>query len=429
MTTFIRWCYTVILAIVSPLLLIGLYRSRPNKPKFGKRWKEHFGFAPPLQEKSKGVIWVHAVSVGEVLAAKKFVTSLQDRYPDKQVLVTTTTSTGAEQVTTFEGSVLHRYMPIDFSWCVKRFLKAMNPEALFIIETEIWPNTINSVAQTGIPIVLVNGRLSEKSAHNYQKLSLLISPTLSLFSRILTVHSDDKNRFESLGVAPNKVEVTGSIKYDVNVDDSIVMQGKELKQELGEDRKVLIAASTHQGEDELILSAYQRIKVKVPESLLILVPRHPERFDAVERLAQESGFSVVRRTSLDSDTSTDMDVYLGDTLGELMVMLAASDIVFMGGSLLGSKVGGHNFIEPALLKKYCLTGPSYYNFSDLAKQLIDAKALEIVNTPKEIAECVVTLIHNEHSLLEKGQAGYDYVLKNKGALEKTLGISEQVLAG
>ncbi|MGY3568443.1 lipid IV(A) 3-deoxy-D-manno-octulosonic acid transferase [Vibrio paucivorans] len=426
MATLIRWCYTIVLAMVSPLLLFGLYRSKPNKPKFGKRWKEHFGFVPPLQALGKEVIWVHAVSVGEVLAAKKFVASLQDAYPDKQLLVTTTTSTGAEQVSAFEGNVQHRYMPIDFSWCVNRFLRVVTPEALFIIETEIWPNTIHSVAKSGVPITLVNGRLSAKSARNYDRLAMLMAPTLNKMDMILAVHDDDKQRFESLGVAKGKVISTGSIKYDVSVDNRVLDQGIELRSNLGSDRKVLIAASTHQGEDEQVLLAFEKLKSKLPEALLILVPRHPERFDDVEKLIIDSGFSVSRRSSGET-TNNNVDVYLGDTMGELMVMLAASDLVFMGGTLLGKKVGGHNYIEPALLKKYCLTGPSYFNFADIAKQLIAAKALEVVEDSNELSEQAYNFFVSLTGREELGSNAYGIVQKNQGALGRTLDVATSMI--
>ncbi|WP_084705542.1 lipid IV(A) 3-deoxy-D-manno-octulosonic acid transferase [Vibrio mexicanus] len=398
-----------------------MYRSKTNKPKFGSRWREHFGFTPSLEHDKSGVIWVHAVSVGEVLASKKLVEMLVSKYPEHQVLVTTTTSTGAEQVSKFELDVIHRYMPIDFSWCVKRFLKSVKPDLLLVIETEVWPNTLHCVSHFGIPSMLINGRLSKKSAANYQRVRSLISPVLNHFERILTVHADDAKRFENLGVSASKVIVTGSIKYDVDLELEIASKGQELRQTLGEERLVLIAASTHQGEDEQVIHAYKLAKKQIDNLLLVLVPRHPERFDGVSEMLVSKGLKVTRRSESDNvEVISDIDVYLGDTMGEMLIMMAASDLVFMGGSLIGKKVGGHNFIEPALLSKYCLTGPSYFNFTDLAQQLIDVDGLKVIQNSKDLGDAIVEGFENASQSKLRGEAAYDIVLKNRGALKKSL---------
>ncbi|PMK05047.1 lipid IV(A) 3-deoxy-D-manno-octulosonic acid transferase [Vibrio sp. 10N.261.55.A7] len=420
MTTMVRWCYTILLSLISPILLWGLYRPKTNKPPFGRRWKEHFGFTPKIDDRKSGVIWIHAVSVGEVLASKKLVEKLAAKNPDKRILVTTTTSTGAAQVEKMDNGIIHRYMPIDFSWCVRGFINAIQPEKMLIIETELWPNTIHTVANNHIPITLINGRLSEKSVGNYRKLNTLIYPAVSQLHLILTVHADDKSRFESLGVSSEKIIVTGSIKYDVTLDQDIEVQGNALKNALGTSRKIVVAASTHQGEDEQILEAYQQAKMEAPELLLVIVPRHPERFDRVADLVLSQGLSLARRSDSVENIDRHVDVYLGDTMGELMVMLSASDLVFMGGSLIGKKVGGHNFIEPALLKKYCLTGPSYFNFPDLANQLIESNALSVVLDANDLAMQIVSALVKPDQLTEKGQWGYDIVKRNQGALHKTL---------
>ncbi|WP_367987870.1 lipid IV(A) 3-deoxy-D-manno-octulosonic acid transferase [Vibrio sp. NTOU-M3] len=428
MSTIVRYCYTFLLMLISPILLWGLYRSKPNKPRFGSRWKEHFGFTPELGDIKEGVIWVHAVSVGEVLASKPLVLQLRERCPTKNILVTTTTSTGAEQASKLGDGVIHRYMPIDFSWCVRRFLNVVQPEVLLIIETEIWPNTIHTVAKSEVPIVLVNGRLSEKSANNYQKLRLLIVPQLQQLTTLLTVHDDDKQRFLKLGASETSVTTTGSLKYDISVNNRVFESGKTLRSFLGLKRKVWIAASTHLGEDEQILQAYKMAKQSIPELLLILVPRHPERFDSVAELIKNQNLSVARRTLVQyDDLAETVDVYLGDTMGEMMVLLAASDLVFMGGSLIGQKVGGHNFIEPAVLSKACITGPSYYNFADLGEQLINAGALEVVEDSVQLSEKVLERFSSPNSLKLSGEAGCDIVLRNQGALKRTLAAIDSVI--
>lgn len=424
MKTLVRYCYTLLLVLVSPILLWGLYRSRPNKPSFGVRWKEHFGITPQLTASGAGVIWIHAVSVGEVLASRKLIEQLQERYPEKTVLVTTTTSTGAQQAANLGNGVVHRYMPIDFSWCVQGFLRVVKPEVMLIIETEIWPNTIHTVAKQNIPIVLVNGRLSEKSFSNYQKLSLLIQPALSQISSLLSVHSDDATRFTRLGVDAEKVITTGSLKYDIAVEQQTYDDAATLLKQLGDSRKVWIAASTHLGEDEQVLAAYKLAKEKVPELLLVLVPRHPERFDSVAELVQSEGLSCIRRSHHNTaELPSNTDVYLGDSMGEMMILFAASDLVFMGGSLLGKKVGGHNFIEPAVLSKPCITGPSYYNFTDLAEQLINAGMLTVVSNNQQLAEQIAESFSFPEALSARGKAGYDIVMRNQGALKRTVDVT------
>ncbi|NVD05363.1 3-deoxy-D-manno-octulosonic acid transferase [Vibrio sp. JPW-9-11-11] len=428
MSGLVRFVYTLLLVAFSPLLLWVLYRAKSNKPKFGQRWKEHFGFTPKLGNQRKGVIWVHAVSVGEVLASKGLVNRLAKQYPDKQLLVTTTTSTGAEQVSKMGSHVTHRYMPIDFSWCVRRFVNVVKPDALLIIETELWPNTIHTVSSINIPIILVNGRLSQKSFLNYRKLSLLISPVLQKLSTIMTVHADDANRFRQLGISGKKVIDTGSIKYDVSLDEEVYLQGLKLRAKLGDNRKVLIAASTHLGEDEKVLAAFKAAKLEYPELLLVLVPRHPERFDSVAELVKNQQLSLVRRSSGSLDRLPEgTDVYLGDTMGEMIKYLAASDLVFMGGSLIGDKVGGHNFVEPAMLSKLTITGPSYYNFADLGKQLIAAGALEVVEDEEQLASKVIEYFSSPLKLEQGGKEALSVVEQNQGALQRSVDIINRVI--
>ncbi|EKO3697863.1 lipid IV(A) 3-deoxy-D-manno-octulosonic acid transferase [Vibrio metschnikovii] len=424
----IRWGYTLLLALVSPIFLWGLYRSKANKPQFGSRWKEHFGITPPLSHSDQGVIWIHAVSVGEVLSSRGLVKALSEQYPHRRVLITTTTSTGAQQVQAFDPLLEHRYMPIDFSYCIESFLRRIKPSVLLIIETELWPNTLHTVARFGIPIILVNGRLSEKSLDNYRKLNALIRPALTHITCLLSVHQQDAQRFESLGVTKDKIWVTGSLKYDITLDPTLPSQAGHLREQLGNHRAIFIAASTHEGEDEQVLAAYRDAKSHIPELLLVLVPRHPERFNSVAELILQQGFNLARRTKQDSEKLADtVDVYLADTMGEMMLLLAASDVVFMGGSLLGKKVGGHNFIEPSILSKPMITGPSFFNFSDLAQQLIDVGALTVVENQQQLAQSIVEICCHLHSWQSKAQSGYNVIIKNQGALQRTLQALQPII--
>lgn len=420
-----RAIYTLLLSLLSPLLLWGLYAPKEGKPTFGRRWKEHFGFTSALEPTEKTSaeppIWVHAVSVGEVMAAIPLLKALQKRYPEQTIVVTTTTSTGAQRVEQLGHGIIHRYMPIDFSWCVKGFLKIIQPKAMLIIETELWPNTLQAVKQKNIPIILINGRLSERSLHRYRKLGGLMRQTIANVDKVLCLHEDDAQRFKSLGVEPHRLEVTGSIKFDISVNAQVIEKGLQLRGYLGQQRPVWIAASTHQGEDEQIIEAFRVAKIKIENLLLILVPRHPERFSPVAELAVNLGYNIERRTQSSGDKLHDtVDIYLGDTMGEMMTMFAASDIVFMGGSLVGDKVGGHNFIEPAALAKPCFSGPSYFNFADLAQQLIDVDALNVCYSSDELAHHIVALLLDASALEKAGNAAYNVVLKNQGAVNKTL---------
>jgi 3-deoxy-D-manno-octulosonic-acid transferase len=388
----IRLVYTLLLALASPILLFGLYKSKPNKPKFGSRWKEHFGITPKLSTDQRP-IWIHAVSVGESIAAAPLIKALKKQNPEQTILVTTTTSTGAEQVAKLGDLVEHRYMPIDFSFAVKGFLKATNPKQMLIIETELWPNTLNTVHNAGIPITVVNARLSEKSCRNYAKVKPLFNLLHPKLTQVLCQTESDAERFSRLGVESNKLSVTGSIKFDIQISDDVKAKGKELRSSLGEQRSIWIAASTHKGEDEQVLNAHKEILKSNPDSLLIIVPRHPERFDSVFELCQEQGFKTVRRTS-NQTIELSTQVYLGDTMGEMLVLIGAADACFMGGSLIGDKVGGHNVLEPAALSVPVITGPSYYNFTDIVTRLSQTNLLSIIENHTQLAESITDIFLN-----------------------------------
>ncbi|HGY9569058.1 TPA: lipid IV(A) 3-deoxy-D-manno-octulosonic acid transferase [Vibrio harveyi] len=414
----IRILYTLLLTIASPFLLFGLYKSKPNKPKFGQRWKEHFGITPKLTSDEKP-IWIHAVSVGESIAATPFIKALKEQNPEQPILVTTTTSTGAEQIAKLGDLVEHRYMPIDFAFAVKRFLKTTQPKQMLIIETELWPNTLNEVHKAGIPISVINARLSEKSCSNYAKIQPLFNLMLPCLTQVLCQTESDANRFERLGVDKDKLKVTGSIKFDIQISDDVKEKSKILRQELGQNRPVWIAASTHKGEDEQVLAAHKRVLESHPDALLILVPRHPERFDDMYDLCQQQGFETVRRTTQEN-VANSTQVYLGDTMGEMLLLLGAADICFMGGSLVGDKVGGHNVLEPAILKKVVITGPSYFNFKDIVNDLIQANGMLVSKDSAGIGNHLTHLISEPHSQHVYGQNAYEYAVKNQGALARTI---------
>ncbi|ELA4930533.1 lipid IV(A) 3-deoxy-D-manno-octulosonic acid transferase [Vibrio vulnificus] len=415
----VRWLYTLLLALAAPLLLFGLYRSKPNKPKFGKRWKEHFGITPTLDGQNQP-LWIHAVSVGESLAAIPLIKAIKEKTPDQVIVVTTTTSTGAEQIAKLGNLVEHRYMPIDFAFAVRGFLKAINPAKMLIIETELWPNTLATVHKANIPIIVVNARLSEKSQQNYAKVQPLFNLIHPCLGKVLCQSQADADRFAKLGIPTNKLSVTGSIKFDIHISDEIKHQGAELRTLLGQQRPVWIAASTHKGEDEQILDAHRQVLETHPNALLILVPRHPERFDSVFELCQTQGFETVRRTQANTIADS-TQVYLGDTMGEMLVLLGAADVCFMGGSLVGDKVGGHNVLEPAALGVPVIIGPSFFNFEEITIELQQANGI-IISEPPDIAHHVESLLFNLSMRKTIAGSAISVVQRNQGSLSTTLQI-------
>ncbi|NOH80834.1 3-deoxy-D-manno-octulosonic acid transferase [Vibrio sp. RE86] len=415
----IRLIYTCLLVLALPFLLPGLYKRKLGKPSVGKRWKEHFGVTPTLHNPShKPIIWVHAVSVGEVIAISPLMRKLSEQHPNTKLLITTTTATGAQQASKLCDIVEHRYMPLDFPFAVKRFLKVIQPQQMIIVETELWANTLTCVSRLNIPITVVNARLSEKSFQGYKKIQPLFNLIAPCLHKVICQHEDDASRFQKLGVPQSKISVSGSIKYDISVLPEQFSKAEELRRELGNKRPIWIAASTHQGEDEKLLTAHSRILESLPSALLILVPRHPERFNDVMNLASAK-FNTVRRTE-PSRVDDNTQVYLADTMGEMMVLLGSCDVCFMGGSLLGDKVGGHNLLEPAALAKPTLIGPSYFNFADITKQLTSVGACKVVDSEQEIARVLVELFLNPEEMKMKGSAALDVVERNQGALDCTL---------
>ncbi|ELO1813120.1 lipid IV(A) 3-deoxy-D-manno-octulosonic acid transferase [Vibrio fluvialis] len=412
-----RLIYTLLLIVASPLLLYSLYKKKVGKPAFGARWKEHWGMTPKVS--SQNPIWIHAVSVGESIAAIPVIKAMKQAQPDQAIVVTTTTSTGAEQIVKLGDLVEHRYMPLDFAWCVRRFLQAVKPSRLLIVETELWPNTLHTVHQHNIPITIINARLSERSCLRYQKFSALFNLIRPYVDRILCQYESDAQRFIRLGFQPEQVQVTGSIKFDIEIPPTVLEQGRQLREELGLDRPVWIAASTHEGEDTILLDAHHALLKHFPNALLILVPRHPERFNTVFKLCIQQGFMTHRRTS-SSTIAPESQIYLGDTMGELLTLISAADICFMGGSLIGEKVGGHNLLEPAALGKPLLNGLSYYNFNEIMHMLQDNGAVSICENASQITDNLQLLWATPKLMQQKGMNAQNVVQQNRGAISRTV---------
>ncbi len=406
--------YNIVIGLASPFYLYKLLKKHTDKPSVGARWREYFGYQET--QRFQRPIWVHAVSVGEVIAASSLIKRLQLQYPDTQILVTTTTPTGAAQACKL--GVEHAYLPFDLPPFVNRFLNTVKPQQVLIMETELWPNLLQSLSRRNIPTAIVNARLSERSFQRYRKIERFIKPILTKVAVFYCQHQDDADRFNRLGVCPSKAIVTGTIKYDIHLDDTTKCRAETLRQTLDPktDRLVWIAASTHEGEDEQVLAAHQQILQQQPNSLLILVPRHPERFNNVFQIASTQ-FKTTRRSIQNEEMDASTQVYLADTMGEMMTLLAASDISFVGGSLIGDKVGGHNLLEPAVVGIPSLTGPSFYNFTDITHQLVAAGATEVIKDSETLSEAVVAIHTTPNKQKKMGLAAQNVVKKNQGALD------------
>ena len=414
-----KFIYSLLLYIVSPFFLYSLYKKKTGKPAVGARWKEHFGITPKLPEPQKEVMWFHVVSVGEVIAATPLIKRLKEQFPDNIILITTTTSTGAAEVENLGELVEHRYMPLDFSFAVKRFIKTIQPSVLFIMETELWPNTLHLAKKHNIPVTIVNARLSERSFRRYQKFPFIFNLLLKNITTILCQTNEDATRFIELGFHQKNIEITGSIKFDISISTEVFKKGEELRSQLGINRPIWIAASTHKGEDEQILSAHKKLLDKEPNALLIIVPRHPERFLSVTNLSTKLGFSPVTRTS-QAAVSLNNNVYIADTMGEMLLLIAASDICFMGGSLIGEHVGGHNLLEPAALSKPCLIGSSFYNFKLITEQLVENNGCLVCASVDDISSQLIELFADPKQRNAMGGNAFEVVTKNRGAIDKTL---------
>lgn len=367
--------------------------------------------------------------MGEVLGVTSLIKELKRQNPEQIIVLTTTTATGAQQAESLKGLVEHRFMPLDFSCAVKRFIKAIQPERMIIMETELWPNTLATVKGNDIPITVINARLSKRSALRYAKVKTIFNILSSSLDQVICQHKDDAERFIGLGLAASKVSISGSIKFDISITPDVKIEADNLRKQLqvsaiqnpnpNLQQPIWIAASTHKGEDEQILNAHRKILTLFPNAILVLVPRHPERFNQVAELINNQNFRFVRRSAV-KESVDECQVYLADSMGEMLLLLAASDVCFMGGSLIGDKVGGHNLLEPSALGIPSITGPSYYNFKDITEQLLQAEAISICMDCEQLADQLIALFLDPVSARYKGQRAMKVIESNSGAISRTL---------
>ncbi len=385
-----RLLYSVALYCLLPLILLRLLiKSRKNKG-YRLRMAERLGWANS-RSKDKKIIWLHAVSVGETIAAKPLINRLLQDYPDYSLLISSTTPTGSATVKKlFSDRVLNTYFPYDLPPSIQRFIKHINPQLLIIVETEIWPNLYAICARKNIPLLLVNARLSKKSTRQYLRLKQLVSETLSYATLIAVRSEEDRQHFFSLGAPTEKLELTGNIKFDIAVNSEVLKQGKLLKTQWGKERPVWITASTHAGEDEIILTIFKHLKQSFPTLLLIIVPRHPERFDDVYQLISTSNYQTQKRSD-HALFQPDTDIILGDSMGEMLLWYAAADIAFIGGSLV--ETGGHNPLEATALGIPVISGCHIFNFTDVYPLLCDAQVAWIEQDTNHIQQRIIKILN------------------------------------
>jgi len=418
----VRFLYNLLsyLALI-PYACLFLFRSVSN-PAYRKNLSQRFGFGFPSIRES---IWLHAVSVGEVQAALPLIRALRRRYPGVRLLVTTVTPTGAARVrAAFGDDVEHSYIPFEFPYAIKRFFRAVNPQAALIMETEVWPNLYRACGVRRIPLILVSARISPRSVPGYARMLPMIRETLSHGIIIAAQSQSDADRFLALGADPARTTVMGNIKFDVELPEGTREAGIRLRHETIGDHPVWIAASTHRGEEQQVLDAHRTLLERHPDLLLILVPRHPERFAEVQKLVEQSGFEMISRTGGSScDRST--QVLLGDTMGEMSLFFAASDIAFIAGSLV--PIGGHNLLEPAAQGLPVITGPHNFNAQDIADQFVELGACRRVADWQELAVTVDELLAAPERAAEQGQKAQALLEQNRGALARLLVLLDPLL--
>jgi 3-deoxy-D-manno-octulosonic-acid transferase len=416
---FYSFCFYLALPFIALRLLI---KSRRN-PAYRRRWRERLGwFTAPAHT---GGIWVHVVSVGETIASVPMIKQLQQQYPGKPLILTSMTPTGSERVRAlFNDKVFHIYMPYDFPGAVKRFLKKVQPDMLILMETELWPNYLHYCAQQNIPVLLANARLSEKSYKSYCYIKPLVTAMMRQITHIAAQAQPDAERFIRLGADPARVTIAGSMKFDMAVPQDIQQQASALRTSLGAQRHIWIAASTHEGEEEQVLAALQKVRQYIPDVLLILVPRHPERFPKVEALCQKQGYHVVKR-SQQQPCLPSTAIYLGDTMGELLLQYAVSDVAYVGGSLV--PIGGHNMLEPAALGVPSITGKYYFNFTTIVQLLEAAGGLKRIQDADELAASVIAWLNDPQAARQAGERALTVVAAHRGAVAAHLQIVNRIM--
>ena len=420
-----RFLYNLALLLLLPYVGLHLLLRGRRQPEYFRHVGERFGFFPSLQpspQGGEGTIWLHAVSVGETRAAAPLVAALKERYPGRRILLTHMTPTGRQACEELFGDAVQRvYLPYDYPFAVRRFLRHFRPALGVIMETELWPNLVAVCKEQGVPLLLANGRLSEKSARRYTRFPNLTRGALQGLTAIAAQTEEDAARLTALG-AP-KVEVLGNVKFDILPPPGQLALGEALRGQIGA-RPMLLAASTREGEEALLFEALA--SHPLDDTLLVVVPRHPQRFGEVAALASKAGFALQRRSE-NAPIAADTQVLLGDSMGELFAYYAACDAAFIGGSLLD--YGSQNLIEACAVGKPVLIGRSTYNFSLAAEQAVECGAARQIGTAEELLEAAGALLRDAAACRRMGEAGRAFAARHRGATARTLMLIESWLAG
>ncbi len=432
-----RRLYSLLVVCLLPLALVYLLWRGRKQPEYRQHWGERFARYPRQNSAAVGrrfLIWIHAVSVGETRAAQPLVAALRARYPTAAILFSHTTPTGrATSEALFGDSVERCYLPYDTPWAVRRFLTHYQPSLALIMETELWPNLLSATRHAGIPALLINARLSERSAKGYARFSQLSRETLASLTTVAAQSAQDAKRLSELGgkLGATHVKVTGNIKFDMTPPDALLSLGERMKERMP-GRAVWLCASTREGEEALILDAWQkkvsRCDTTLPAGapLLVIVPRHPQRFSDVATLASSYGLTVQRRSE-DAVIDPATQVVIGDSMGEMFAYYAAADVVFVGGSLLD--FGCQNLIEPCSIGAPVLLGPSTYNFAEAAREALASKAAIQVNDATALVAEALQLLNDAPRRRALGAAGIAFTQKHRGATARTMALIEDAMAG
>ncbi|MEM7281473.1 MAG: lipid IV(A) 3-deoxy-D-manno-octulosonic acid transferase [Pseudomonadota bacterium] len=419
-----RFVYIFLIYVLSPVAILLMLWRGLRSPAYREKFPQRFGFLGFQLDQDS--IWVHAVSVGEVQAASPMIRRLLDAHPDVPMVVSTVTPTGAQRVRDIFGDrVQHCYAPYDLPGSVKRFFNRARPKVAVIMETELWPNLFHQCGHRKVPLILANARISPRSVRKYRWFTGLFGGALSHGIVIAAQSKKDAERFESLGASPDRTHVVGNIKFDMDLPADRLDEGRRLREAHSPGRPVWLAASTHEGEESIMLDAMLTIRQRFPAALLILVPRHPERFSGVSILVSDKYGFVLNTRSKDRVFDEYCEVFLVDTVGELPTFFSSADIAFVGGSLV--PVGGHNLLEPAAAGIPIITGPHTFNAEEVNQLLLDAGAVETVHGADGLANQVIHCFSNPNECKAKGAKGLAVLQRNRGALDRLLDLLEPLI--
>jgi 3-deoxy-D-manno-octulosonic-acid transferase len=415
-----RLTYSLLLYLIAPIIWCYFLFRAIKAPEYRNGFLQRLGILPqPIL--TNGIV-IHCASVGETMAAIPLIKKILQTYPDSSITVTTTTPTGKSTLlNNFEGLVNHFYLPIDWPGSCRRFLTKLQPQLVILMETELWPNFLHQCGKNKIPVLLANARLSDKSFKKYSKQSKLSYELFSNVSKIAAQFVSDKQNFLDLGVSPEKIEVVGSIKFDLTIAESVLQQQQQLKLQWIKNRPTWIAASIHPGEFEAVLSAHKHLLKSLPDILLIAVPRHPEKFEALKLACSNAGLGYISRTD-NIAPDQDINLVVGDTMGEMSLFCGIADIAFVGGSLI--ERGGHNPLEPIACGTPVIMGSHYFNFSDVCQILIDNKLLQVANSNDELATLLQHNLQDRKRLSELSVSAHLIIQKNSGCVDKMMKLIE-----